>query len=293
MLMLMTVLLLMAACGKAQSNSNVLGSNTEVIYGHIVECNPQAKTIMIDRVELVSENDTDRIGELGLRTSEFRNGYYLYNATAGRRLYAVDNDVLFNFDNSSTVNNGTNGTGNSTTNGSNNTINNNGINGTTNNTTNNTNNTNKTTGSNANGTTGTTSMNSVSGTNVNNNNNTNNNNNDGFGSHSVYGTNNGVGNSNATGVYNNGNVNGNYGADDTANGSAAEGNQGSGLLGSGFGPGLANSEAASLYYDWESGFEQLTNSINSGKENLYRITIENNCVTSIRDCSYLLSETRF
>lgn len=98
-LIVMAVLLVMAACGyNSSSNSRVLGTESEIIYGYIKDCNQQARTITVDEVELITSADTNRVNQLGLRSSQFTNGYYVHNPAVGHTMYAIDSNIGLYFD---------------------------------------------------------------------------------------------------------------------------------------------------------------------------------------------------
>lgn len=73
-----------------QATSQVAGSERETIYGYIREINEQARTVAIDRVELLTGSDQDRLSQLGLDSSDLRNGYYAYNDGVDYTMFALD-----------------------------------------------------------------------------------------------------------------------------------------------------------------------------------------------------------
>jgi hypothetical protein len=82
--------------------SEVAGANQDIIYGYIVEINDQARTVLVDEFDLVTDADTEKIGDMGLdRDNDFINGYYIYNTSNVTRLYPLDttaNYQLSDFD---------------------------------------------------------------------------------------------------------------------------------------------------------------------------------------------------
>ena len=101
------------------NDGQVAGATQELIYGYILEINPQARVAMIDKIELVSYSDTERIDALHLdRETDFINGYHIYNSSIGSRLYPLASSVNlslsdFDYSNSSAYNRFWNNTGHS------------------------------------------------------------------------------------------------------------------------------------------------------------------------------------
>ena len=101
------------------NDGQVAGATQELIYGYILEINPQARVALIDKIELVSYSDTERIDALHLdRETDFINGYHIYNSSIGSRLYPLASSVNlslsdFDYSNSSAYNRFWNNTGNS------------------------------------------------------------------------------------------------------------------------------------------------------------------------------------
>ncbi len=99
-------------------DNQVAGATQELIYGYILEINPQARVALIDKIELVSYSDTERIDALHLdRETDFINGYHIYNSSIGSRLYPLASSVNlslsdFDYSNSSAYNRFWNNTGN-------------------------------------------------------------------------------------------------------------------------------------------------------------------------------------
>ena len=94
--LLLSCAVIMAACSQG---SRVAGSERELVYGYILEINDQANTVTVDQVELVSADNTQRINTLGLTAGDFQNGNYFYNARSDRSMFALDNDVTFDYGN--------------------------------------------------------------------------------------------------------------------------------------------------------------------------------------------------
>ena len=101
------------------NDGQVAGATQELIYGYILEINPQARVALIDKIELVSYSDTERIDALHLdRETDFINGYHIYNSSIGSRLYPLASSVNlslsdFDYSNSSAYNRFWNNTGHS------------------------------------------------------------------------------------------------------------------------------------------------------------------------------------
>ncbi len=305
-LIVMAVLLVMAACGyNSNSNSRVLGTESEIIYGYIKDCNQQARTITVDEVELITSADTNRVNQLGLRSSQFTNGYYVHNPAVGHTMYAIDSNIGLYFDavKNSSDTQGTSG------NGSAGDFDNN-----------------KTTNNNINTSNQPDAM-------SNNNSNDNHNNNDrGYSDNGTADLDNYTITSNQPNTDNNSqsntatigsdaavtvdenNVlrinqsNGDNASDNTQSDSAKgdtnnevntgnnsyliNSNDNNGSLGDSFATSITNNEAAGVQTgkSWEEGFAQLWDEITGDDENntLYRLTVTNGKVTAIRNCNTLL-----
>lgn len=93
LLLILTILLMLAACGR----TGVKSAHAQTIYAYIVEINRQAKTITLDPVEVITAADTQRMKQLGLKESDLTEGHYLYNAKKQRKMYALDDYVYFDF----------------------------------------------------------------------------------------------------------------------------------------------------------------------------------------------------
>ena len=75
-------------------DGQVAGASQQLIYGYILEINPQARVALIDQIELISYSDTERIDALHLdRKADFINGYHIYNSSTGSRLYPLASSV--------------------------------------------------------------------------------------------------------------------------------------------------------------------------------------------------------
>lgn len=103
--LLLCTALLFSACNR--NETRVAGSERQVVYGYIVEINEQANTVTFDPIELVKHDD-DRVNRLGMASNEYRDGYYLYNASIDRRMYPLASNIDYDFnaldDNSNRVN---------------------------------------------------------------------------------------------------------------------------------------------------------------------------------------------
>ena len=98
-------LLLLAGCGEGtqdqtqgtvNNRTQVAGAGQERIYAYIREINPQARTITVDQVEVVSRYNQDRLKQIGEKANlTAMDDWYLYNANTMRQMYALDTAAVF------------------------------------------------------------------------------------------------------------------------------------------------------------------------------------------------------
>src|SRR6516225_282321 len=68
---------------------------TESLVGYMVI---EDKKIYLDRVEIITAEDTDRIKELGLsKQADMPSGYYIYNPVKEKEEYELTNETTYSF----------------------------------------------------------------------------------------------------------------------------------------------------------------------------------------------------
>lgn len=82
---------MLIACKQAEKVQN----NNGLYIGHItIEDN----ILYLDEIEWITEEDKDRIEELGLsRQNDMPNGYYIYNPSTEIKSFEIGNDTVYNF----------------------------------------------------------------------------------------------------------------------------------------------------------------------------------------------------
>ncbi|MDO4733169.1 MAG: hypothetical protein Q4B50_06625 [Bacillota bacterium] len=100
-LLLLLLLLSTSGCGKAGEAENsengtmVAGAEAESLYAYIREINGQARTVMLDEVELIPRTEKNRTSLLRLSDSvQLYGDSYVYNDRLQQRLYPLAEGLL-------------------------------------------------------------------------------------------------------------------------------------------------------------------------------------------------------
>ncbi len=104
-IMVLSLVLLLGACSTRNDNVTdpiaprnndgvVDSSNEEVIYGYITAYDTVENNITIDRFELITKQDTERMNVLGLdMEKDIINGYHIYNTAEETESYNLAENV--------------------------------------------------------------------------------------------------------------------------------------------------------------------------------------------------------
>ena len=89
------ITLLCAMCMFAMTGcSGIETPVTELMAGYIVI---EGDILYVDRVEIVTERDSERIEELGLELGDMPSGYFIYNKDEEKDVYELTNETLYMF----------------------------------------------------------------------------------------------------------------------------------------------------------------------------------------------------
>lgn len=91
-LLVMVCIFTFAACTPKQEQTE---TKAESLVGYIVI---EDNTLYLDKVEIITLDDTERITELGLKQQDdFPNGYHIYNPDTERDIYDLTDETIYNF----------------------------------------------------------------------------------------------------------------------------------------------------------------------------------------------------
>lgn len=88
LLFVMVFILVFAGCSPKEAE-------TESVVGYIVI---EVNTLYLDKVEIITLKDVDRMEELGLtQQSDLPNGYHIYNPDTEKETYELTDETVYNF----------------------------------------------------------------------------------------------------------------------------------------------------------------------------------------------------
>lgn len=93
--LLIFVMLLFSLAACQESSDNEVSEETEKYIGDIVSL--FGNSLNLNDYEFITDDDTDRISELGLTRNDMPNGYYIYDVSSEIMTFMVDEEAEYTF----------------------------------------------------------------------------------------------------------------------------------------------------------------------------------------------------